>query len=223
MTDQPFELRQNIFKDFHPPIRVAVYHENDLTVAKLRSFLDSIPADGAIGVAPVYGTNCVLNVLAFSTLTHCLIVRLKKGTPRSNGRKKNKKHILSQGRRLLQDNILCHDSTTKYAFRFDKLAFSLYYDLRVFIANGVDLLSVSKAARRSFDAMVNALGGEANIERANVTILFKHEEGTNTTMQHVALQAWTACRAGNLSHLAQKIAKIPMIDTLTFNPMVSLN
>jgi regulator of nonsense transcripts 1 len=102
----------------------------------------------------------------------------------------------------------------------DRLSASLYLDQNMRITGGIDLLSASKAGRRSLDAVMTALGGETTLHKSNMVALFKQEETIRTSSRDVALQAWSACRAANLSSLTIILSKIPIIDTLSMEEQV---
>jgi hypothetical protein len=224
MSNQTFDIRQNIFKQAHPPIHVISIDELTLaaTPQTLANFLSTAEhEDGVIGLAPVYGAKCVLTTLALSTLSQVMLVRFR--SEKAKGKKKRKTNThLTPAQALLRDNILCHPERHKYAFRMDRLSISLFLDLNLRITNGVDLLSASKSARRSIDAAMSALGGETTLHKANMIALFKHEETTTTPVKDLALQAWAACRAGTLSSLTKSLSKIPRILTLALDAKVCI-
>ncbi|KAJ7928920.1 hypothetical protein B0H13DRAFT_2248269 [Mycena leptocephala] len=66
MSDPPFTLVQKIFKKAHPPILVIPCPLAGLTRSVLQDFLDTAEED-IIGVAPAYGTNSVLSVVALAS------------------------------------------------------------------------------------------------------------------------------------------------------------
>jgi regulator of nonsense transcripts 1 len=225
MANQTFDVHQDIFKQIHPPIRVVAVDENTLVANPqiLEDFV-STADDGVIGMAPVYGAKCALITLAFSTLHNILLVRFSSAKPKGKKKQKNNPRTprMTPGQTLLRDKILCHSGRDKCAFHMDRLSTSLFLDQNVRITRGVDLLSSSKSARRSLDAVMNALGGETTLHKAHMVTLFRHEEGSTTPAQDVALQAWAACRVGSLPSLAKTISKIPRIDTQTFSAQVSI-
>lgn len=220
MANQPFIVDQDIFKQAYPPIRVVSVDENTLVGNPhfLRNFL-STANDGFIGIAPVYGTKCVLTALAFSTLNDVLLVRLSSTKPKGKKKRKNNAKGLTPAQTLLQDNILCHPGRDKAAFRMDKLSASLFLDQNVRITRGVDLLSSSTAGRLSLEAIMNALGGQTTLYKKHVATLFAREEGS-TPERDVALQAWAACRVGSMPSLVTPLSQIPRIDTQAFGAQV---
>ncbi|KAH7922887.1 hypothetical protein BV22DRAFT_973466, partial [Leucogyrophana mollusca] len=211
MADTTFIVPQNIFKAYHPPISAQSIHENALTDAILQRFLSSCQ-DGAVGVAPVYGARCTLVMIAFSTLSHVLLVRLSGSSAKSQKPKKNFQTLT--GRELLRDHILCHPQRQLYGFKMDKIAIALYLDLSLCVRAGADLLSISKKSNRhSLDAILQALGGELTLHKEAVKALFRHREGDHTLPTDAALQAWAACRASSLSSMQRALLAIPRIDT----------
>jgi regulator of nonsense transcripts 1 len=216
MADQPFAIVQDIFKAPHPPILVTGYPLVGVSRKVLQDFLDNA-ADGIIGVAPAYGTNCVLSVLAFATSSKVLLVRMtkRKGTakrPMAN----------SPGRNFLEEVLLLPTSHPKFAFHMDVLATSLHFDFSLRIGSAVDLLSASKTDDRQYlQALMSSLGGELLLNKANVASLFKGEDKlSKTTLEKVALQAWVAWRAATLDKMTVRLNKIPRIDTKSFDETV---
>lgn len=218
MTITTFTVEQNIFKDPHPPINVIALDENKLVSSHILQQFLATAGNNTIGLAPVYGTKCRLTTVAFSTSSQCIIVRFLS----SKGKKQKKKRIanslmphLVRGRDLLQNEILCHPERRKYAFRMDKISASLYLDQNMRITDGTDLLSVSEEGRQSLAAVMDALGGVEILHRSEVIALVKYKEGIRTSLEHVALQAWAACRAGNLLSSQTNFVEIPRINTLS--------
>ena len=209
-------IHPKIFKETSPPIPVSYVHENVLyTDPTVLSHLLATTEDGAIGLAPVYGSKCVLTTLAVSTPSQVLVIRL--------GANKCGKRAIAQSSITGLKNLLCSPNITKYAFRMDRLSTSLFLDFRLRITNGVDLLSISpqKENRRSFQALMVALGGENVLRRADVTAAFKHDEGPCTSQDEVALQAWAALHAAKLPSSIEIISNLSKINTETFDEEAS--
>jgi regulator of nonsense transcripts 1 len=206
MANQAFDVHQDIFKQPHPPISIITINENALGAKPqiLADFLSTADG-GVIGLAPVYGSKCVLTRLAFSTLSNTLLVTFSSAKPRRNKQQ--------TGRTLLQDNILCHPERRKYAFSMDRLSLSLFLDQGVRITGGVHLLSSSTSARQSKGALMDALGGVISLYKVKVDTLFKHQETSVTPARDTALQAWAACRAASLSSMCKNLSSKPRIDT----------
>ncbi|KAJ7285111.1 hypothetical protein C8J57DRAFT_1497964 [Mycena rebaudengoi] len=78
-------LVQDIFRQSHSPILVTIHQKANLTRAILKKFLETAD-DGVVGLAPGYGPNCVLSVLAVATSTTVLVVQFTK----LNGKKRKK-------------------------------------------------------------------------------------------------------------------------------------
>ncbi|KAJ7274279.1 P-loop containing nucleoside triphosphate hydrolase protein [Mycena haematopus] len=210
MSDQPFAIVQDIFKVPHPAILVTSYPLASLTPSILQDFLSGAE-DGILGVAPAYGTNCVLSVLGFATGSNVLLVRFTKGKAKAKAKQPNE-----QGRKSLED-LLLSASRPKFAFNMDVLATSLQFDLGLRIRSAVDLLSLSSDDRQSLQALTTSLGGEVLLDKANVASLFKGEEKlSKTPLKEVALQAWVAWRAATLDNMNVRLNNIPRIDTSSF-------
>ncbi|KAJ7707595.1 P-loop containing nucleoside triphosphate hydrolase protein [Mycena rosella] len=208
MSDPPFTIVQNIFKAPHSPILVTTCPWVGLDRHILQDFIDTA-ADGVIGVAPAYGPNCVLSVLAFASTSEVLLVRL----PKRKGKAKKQKPS-TQGSDLLKEFMFCAGSQ-KFGFHMDVFATSLFIDLGLRLRGGVDLLSVAKDPRHSREAKLKSMGGVAYLHKGSAISLF---EGKVRAMEpkDVALQAWVAWRAATLVRMAAPLTKVARIDTSLF-------
>ncbi|KAF7336716.1 Regulator of nonsense transcripts 1 [Mycena venus] len=213
MSSPPFTVVQDIFKASHPPILVTNCPLASVTRKIYEDFLHSAE-DGVLGVAPAYGTNCVLSILAFASVSKVLLVQLPK-------RKEKAKQKNLQGRNFLEA-LLLSVSHHKFAFQMDVVATSLYFDFGICIRSAVDLLSVSTADRHSLEAIIDSIGGVNVLHKENAMSLFTGDEklnkSTQSTHQKVALQAWVAWRAAALNNDMTALLKAqPRIDTSSFN------
>lgn len=203
MADESFSLSQNIFKRSHPAIPVVCTPLLNLKKQTVLHFLDTTTPDGHLGMAAAYGSKNILDYLAFSTPTHVLLVRL----PR-------KKQSIPAGTKILLQNLILHSSRQKTAFRMDGVAAALHFDLSLRITSGVDLLSAFPATPRwSLEGLMQALGGEAHLQKQNVLSLLERDKKVKTQAQYTALEAWLACRALDTADLAPLFAGVPRIDT----------
>ncbi|KAF7977493.1 hypothetical protein HWV62_3454 [Athelia sp. TMB] len=201
--DQSLSFTPCLFKTNHPTVHVANVHVNELTTCHgqkiLHAFINTI--DDIVGLAPVYGSRCVLTKLAMSSSTNGLIIRFPKSTEPNSGSL------------LLQDLVLCRSGIQKIAFRMDKLAASLFLDHHLLISRAVDLRSTSNADRDSLSAILDALGGELTLLKDNVKRVFKQRETVGTSMHEAAEQAWAACHVLSLSSMSGRVSKVARIDT----------
>ncbi|PBL03561.1 P-loop containing nucleoside triphosphate hydrolase protein [Armillaria gallica] len=210
-----FTLDQDIYTASHPPIIVSRHNANALKAEELHNFMSSVATTGHLGIAPVYGSKCALSVVAFASSTHVIIIHFP-------GQRKEGRHRGASAKRPaldLLERVVLRSPYPKYAFHMDNVALSLMFDLNLPIVHAVDLLDLQKSDRQSFDAILVALGGENyhnQLRRDNVMALFREEEGSQTLEKHTALQAWSACCAVMLDHMASE-SDPPKISTLNFN------
>ena len=217
MPDEPFTIDQNIFKASSPAIHVVPCCENALTTTILDRFLNST-TDGCVGVAPAYGPHCKLKVIALATRFEVLLVRFSSSkAPKS--KRKNRLNTPT-GREMLATDIFCNPELTKYAFKMDKLATSLFLDVDSRITCGIDLLPTSPSDRHSLATVLNVLGGEVTLQRNNVVALFDKDESVKAPDKHMALQAWAAYRAGMLLPTNRKRKDVPMVNTMDISETV---
>jgi hypothetical protein len=223
MTHTIFTLQQNVYTAEHAPITVDDVHENTISLLLLRRLVDSAQ-DGAVGVAATYHPDCTLSCLAFATLTRGLVVHFSPPQKANQWQKKKKKGQAQQpsfyqGRALLQEHILCDPKVQLFGYRMDRIAVAIFLELSLRVNAAVDILSsAGRKSRRSFEALMNALGGEVLLQRENTKALFFPRENDPPTMNAVALQAWAACCA--TTHMASRYASIPRIATDTMTVVV---
>jgi len=216
MLHEVFHIQPQVFKTSHPPVCVSVCHGSELKKSVVNAFLETV-VDDAIGVAPSYGSKCVLGTIAFSSLSQVLLVHLS--TSRASRQLRARRSGKAVKCSLLED-ILCHQGSTKYAFKMDRLASALHLDLDIHITDGVDLLSVAKGDRHSVAALMTALGGEVTLNKAEVSMLFKDDE-IGSDIRATATQAWLSCYVAQLQHMSRRFANVARINTQVMNIKVS--
>ncbi|KAG6896312.1 hypothetical protein C0992_009102 [Termitomyces sp. T32_za158] len=197
------EIVPNIFKTKPVPFILEVYDENVITESLLDTFVQSTFGD-VLGLAPTYGSKCALTTLAIFNGTKGLLVRFTKTKARNK---------CTLGRTLLQPLLLSQHR--KLAFKMDRLAAALYWDVGLYIARGIDLLSVATAkdGRNSFDAFMTALGGEHMLNKGKAKQLFKQEEKDRSDFCYAALRAWAAYQAAFLQTTSKRLFKSLEVNT----------
>ncbi|KAG1887016.1 P-loop containing nucleoside triphosphate hydrolase protein, partial [Suillus subluteus] len=219
MTHTFFTLQQDVYKADDGPITVEDVDENSVSSLALQRLINSAPG-ASVGVAATYRPDCSLSSLAFATLTRALVIHFFAANKQNQQQQQKKKKgqeqqpLVSRGRILIQDRILCNIGIKLYGYRIDRIALALFLDLSLRLNGAVDVLSVSTSDRRSLQAIMNALGGEVLLQKDNVKTLFAHREG-GAVAKDVALQAWAACRAATLDDMTLRFAAISRIDTDT--------
>jgi len=228
MTHTISSVQQNVYNSENDPIVVEDVDENAVSLPVLRRLINSAQG-GIVGVAATYRPDCTLSCLAFATHTRALVVHFyaqKKPNPYQQQRKQKKKGQEQQppvfrGRPFLRDHILCNPGIQLYGYRMDRITLALFLDLSLRINAAIDILSVSNSDRRSFDAVMNALGGELLLQKQNVKTLYAHREVDETpATKDVAIQAWAACQAATLAHMTSRYAALSRIATDTMPDVV---
>ncbi|KAI6102405.1 P-loop containing nucleoside triphosphate hydrolase protein [Pisolithus croceorrhizus] len=186
--------------------------DQSLDERQLRSFLSTVMSEGAIGISASYQENCQLSAIAFSSPSRALVVHFSSGDLLLSNNEKKRKRVI-QGRSFLQEQILCNAKYKKYAFRMDRIAIALYLDIALRIDDAVDLLSVSSRNRRSLRTLMNAMGGEPTLHKPNVKALFFDRESHLLSDADLVQQAWAACQASTLSHMAVRLHALRRIRT----------
>jgi len=220
MTHTISSLQQSVYTESHHAILIEDIHENSLSLPVLERLLKSVQ-DGTVGVASVYRSDCSLSCLAFATLTRGLVVNFVASPKTKKGQEQQLP--VYRGRTLLQDLILCDSNIQLYGYRIDRIAAALFLDLSLRINAAVDMLSVNpdRYDRRSLQALMDALGGELLLRKKNVKTLFAPRGRRNPlSSNEVVLQAWAACRAATLTHMAPRYAVISRIATHTIPDFV---
>lgn len=199
-------IKQDIYKEVHPPIRVTEVQESRISSSTIDGFILSVNG-GAVGLAPTYGSKGVLHTLAIASLSEVIIVKVGALKPSSQTRNP-KKPSSATLRNLLRDKVLCCPGISSHAFRMDKVAGALFYDLGLRLNSGVDLLSVSRGDRNALESLMTSLGGELVLNKTHVIRLFRDNESMKTSSTSTALQAWAACRAATLPSMIQRVSRI---------------
>jgi hypothetical protein len=227
MTHTISTLQQNVYIADHPPIVVDDVHENTISPPLLRRLVDSAQ-DGAVGVAAAYHRDCTLSYLTFATLTRGLVVHFSPPQKANQWKKKKKQGQAQQpplyrGRTLLQEHILCDPNVQLFGYRMDRITVAILMELSLRVNAAVDILSLvaGRKGRRSFEALMNALGGELLLQKENVKTIFAARQGDDVhATKDVALQAWAACRAATLPEMASRYATLSRIATDTMPDVV---
>lgn len=212
-----FNIQRDIFKKIHANPRVQVIHESQLTPAIFDEFLATV-VNNIVGLAPAYGSKCALIRLAISSPSNVLVVCLS--SKRKMSRRSKKGGTASSGRHLLSQRILCGLSLEKYAFKMDQLASALYSDLDARITSAIDLLSLSRRARDTFEAILDALGGRTAIYKPAVEKIFRQDEYASAPVETTAALAWMACISASHLHMDRQLATL-LIDTSEMDRTVS--
>jgi hypothetical protein len=203
-----FTVTSSLYKASPQQFLLKQTTEYDLNESVVVSFLDST-SDDCLGLAPVYGKNCQLISLAFSSPAQALYVKLLK--PCSQKKRAKPRALL---RRLLEH---CE---TKFAFQMDNVALALWRDHNLCIKNAVDLLSLCSEHDRSTRGILKAMGGPDMVNEQDVVHLFRHDETDKVDMQGCALQAWAAVMVG--IRYAELLKSKNLINTVTFPKAVCL-
>ncbi|KAI6108081.1 P-loop containing nucleoside triphosphate hydrolase protein [Pisolithus sp. B1] len=196
-----------LFKKESPGIVFETSSDDSLDAGHLRSLLNTVMSEGAIGISASYRANCQLSAIAFSSPSRALVVHLTNGDLSVGGNRSKRSRII-QGRKLLEEQILCNADYHKYAFRMDRIAIALYLDMALRIDRAVDMLSVSLSNRRSLQALADAMGGWSTLHQSNVKALFFNNESG-------PIQAWAACQAAILPDMAVRFHTLRRIRTNT--------
>lgn len=213
-----FTIPQNLFINDSTTFTVVKCNDDAVSVQHLRPLLDAALADRILGISATYDTNnCQLSSIALSTLSWVLVVNIS--DPARHVPQDVKRRI-ARGRGLIQDRLL--PEFQKYAFMMDHIAVALYLDLSIRIDDAVDMISVSNDGRQSLQALMNAMGGEVELEKKNVQSLF-FDTSKSSAMDptaKVALKAWAAYRAATLPHMSSRFESLPRINTKIFQKAV---
>ncbi|KIO15253.1 hypothetical protein M404DRAFT_70347, partial [Pisolithus tinctorius Marx 270] len=201
-----------LFRNYSPQIVFETSSEDSLDARHLRSLLSTVMSEGAVGISASYRDSCQISAIAFSSPSRALVVHLTT-SDLFLGRNDRKRNRIIQGRNLLQQQILCNANYQKYAFRMDRIAIALYLDMALCIDGAVDMLSVSLSGRRSLQALMNAMGGQLTLQKPNVKALFFNEESRSVSDSGLAQQAWAACHAAILPHMAARFQALRRIRT----------
>ncbi|KIO15273.1 hypothetical protein M404DRAFT_98989, partial [Pisolithus tinctorius Marx 270] len=201
-----------LFRDRSSQIVFETSTEDSLDARHLCSLLNTVMSEGAIGISASYRSNCQLDAIALSSSSRALVVHLTSGDLSLGGNRSKQKRVI-YGRNLLQQQILCNANYQKYAFKMDRIAIALYLDMALCIDGAVDMLSVSLSDRRSLQALMDAMGGELTLHKPSVKALFFNNESCSVSDSVLVHQAWAACQAAILPHMAARFQALGSIRT----------
>lgn len=211
-----FTLSQNLFLKESTSFTVVKCDDDAVAEEHLQPLLDD--PIRVLGVAATYDEQCQLSSIAFSTLSRVLVVNIPAHHV-PHPKEATKQQRVARSRCLIQDRLLLNSEFPKFAFRMDQVAVALFLDLSIRISDAVDMLSVTtKASRQSLEALMNAMGGELILNKNNVRSLLFDKSGSPAidATEKVAFEAWAACRASTLPHMALRFTSIPRVNTVTF-------
>jgi hypothetical protein len=182
----------DLYNSFPCALSVIEVDEDDLTKELLTSFLLEGDTIYAVGLAPTYTADLILNSLAISTAEKCIVIRFRHHTEKrrtviGEGR---------QGRHIMALEILANAELVKVALKMDSLASALFLDLNVAITRATDLLSTSSEEKRfSLQSYLNALDSNEGLNAEKVVELFQDEESSATSVSQQSTQAWASLHA----------------------------
>lgn len=193
-------IHQDIYKEDHPAIALQCIQLGALFPRALKKFLATATLK-VLGIAASYDTDFALDALAFSTDRHVLLIIM--------GRKPQ---MMTVGKRVLSDQVLCNASYKKHGFNMDRIAAALHLDVEVPILEAFDIQHL-KHARGSRAAILGAVSGnaEGKLERSTVLELFRDENSASSSTTKLALRAWASHRVA--SEFAASIKLVPAINT----------
>ncbi|KAI6042866.1 hypothetical protein EDC04DRAFT_3088249, partial [Pisolithus marmoratus] len=212
MSRELSTITSELFLNKSSKIVFETVSEDSLDARHLRSFLNTVMSEGAIGISTSYRYRCQLSAVTLSLPSRALVVHLTNGDL-SLGRNDSKRNRIIRGRNLLEEQILCNADYQKYAFKMDRIAIALYLDMALRIDDAVDVLSVSSSNRRSLQALTDAMGGWSTLGKSSVKALFFSMESYPVSDSDLVQQAWAACKAAVLPHMAERFRALGRIRT----------
>jgi hypothetical protein len=226
MAVQQFLLTPDVFRQPSPQLLVVSSHENEIATV-LDCFLGSV-TDASVGIAGAYD-KCALTCLALASSSRVLLVRFvkpgKKKSKLCKGKEKPCVTAFSPGRALLARQILCAAGTRKFGLHLDRLVTSLFLDLDLRMADGVDIIALTppkKALQSTLDGIVGALGGWGALgERQRVVKVTTDERFDAGDLSSLAVRAWACLQRGTMAATAKLLATSLRHNTVTFLRQVS--
>jgi hypothetical protein len=226
MTVQQFLLTPDVFRQPGPQLVVVSSHESEIATV-LDCFLGSV-TDASVGIAGAYD-KCALTCLALASSSRVLLVRFAKPSNKKSKPHKGKGKpcvtAVSPGRALLARQILCAAGTRKFGLHLDRLVTSLFLDLDLRMADGVDIIALAppkKALHSTLDGIVNALGGWSALgERQRVVKVTTDERFDAGDLSSLAVRAWASLQRGTVAATTKLLATSLRYNTVPFPRQVS--
>jgi hypothetical protein len=226
MAVQQFLLTPDVFRQPGPQLLVVSSHENEIATV-LDCFLGSV-TDASVGIAGAYD-KCALTCLALASSSRVLLVRFVKPSKKKSKLCKGKEQPLvapiPPSRALLTRKILCAAGTRKFGLHLDRLVTSLFLDLDLRMADGVDIIALAppkKALQSTLDGIVGALGGWGALgERQRVVKVTTDERFDVGDLSSLAVRAWACLQRGTVAATAKLLATSLRHNTVPFLRQVS--
>lgn len=209
-----------------PTTRIPEEHILDSDLLKI--FAHALP----LGISPGYSETGRLLALSITDGKHCRIIEFQQ--PKRENRRQPVNNPtwpenIIEGRKQLQDHVLCRAMGDIFAFDMGPLAMSLYCDLGLRITCAVDVQSAFSAiSRKPLSAIRETLGEDSDsdeslvatekikINTKNVKSLFLYpvyDPADRNTVLDLAVRAWVSQFLPGFGNGAGVFDKVKRIDT----------
>lgn len=235
MSSKPNQtfLQQNFLDLDVGKVQYVTMEESKLGKLALNVFGDN---SDPVGISPGYSPDGRLITLAIANEKKCLIVKF----PGNKRGKKGGSNVEvgsgapgepSDGRKRLQELVLCRSLGAIYAFDLGPLSMSLYSDYGLRITNGVDIQSAFPDPKRRpprrtpLEAIEACLGDSVKIFSNNIRYAFKNDAYDGEDSNHIkdlVMRAWVSQFLPKSENGAMEaFDQVPKIDTLKLSDPVS--
>ena len=225
---QPLLFNQILIDEPFDSIEARVVHEKDLKTDDLLWLLVDGNSPRSVGISPAYSQSGGLQALACAFDTRVLIIRFhstkayRDGEATGSGTQPRN----VERRMLLEEELLCRDLCTLYAFDLAPLALSLHLHFHICVTDAVDIQSALVIPNRSvMESVMKVVDDGSPIFSDNIIRAFEntlYQSSKHKDLTDLVQRAWLCYYIGqyDFGTIKDMFYKAPKVDTAKFSPDV---
>jgi hypothetical protein len=222
---QPLLFNQILIDEPFDSIEARVVHEKDLKTDDLLWLLVDGNSPRSVGISPAYSQSGGLQALACAFDTRVLIIRFhstkayRDGEATGSGTQPRN----VERRMLLEEELLCRDLCTLYAFDLAPLALSLYLHFHICVTDAVDIQSALVIPNRSvMESVMKVVDDGSPIFSDNIIRAFEnmlYQSSKHKDLNDLVQRAWLSYYIGqyDFEAIREMFYKAPKVDTAKFS------
>jgi hypothetical protein len=225
---QPLLFNQILIDEYFDSIEARVVHEKDLETDHLLWLLVDGNSPRSVGISPAYSQSGGLQALACAFDTRVLIIKFhstkayRDGEATGSGTQPRN----VDRRMLLEEELLCRDLCTLYAFDLAPLALSLHLHFHLCLTDGIDIQSALVIPDRSvMESVMKVVDDGSPIFSDNIIRAFEntlYQSSKHKDLTDLVQRAWLCYYIGqyDFGTIKEMFYKAPKVDTAKFSPDV---
>lgn len=210
-------------------IEARVVPERQLDITDLEWLFGSAAnSTRSVGISPAYSKSGSLPALACAVGNRVLILRFVSSRPYEDGSMSGPRPRNTERRNQLEQELLCHQDCTLYAFDLAPLALSLRLHLHLHVSNAIDIQSALPVPTRSpVDSVQIVISDASPIFADNITSAFEttlYVSDKHKDLTELVQRAWLCGYIGqyDLGTAQDLFYKAPRVDMMKFSTEVSI-